>query len=133
MEGHSTRHSARAPKVLPPQPERAEVSRPRRLEPTHVVRGHRHPARPPLVLIERQDLIHLTHQELPPPSEDEDRPADQDQWQREAQQAEDENGRRVPAARGLHSSTSQLNLSRVWSLKPQQAATFQLNLRRFCQ
>jgi len=33
--------------------------------------------------------------------------------------------------RGLHSSTSQLNLSRFWSLKPQQASTFQLNLSRF--
>jgi hypothetical protein len=34
--------------------------------------------------------------------------------------------------RGLHSSTSQLSLSRFWSLKPQQASTSQLNLRRFC-
>ena len=33
----------------------------------------------------------------------------------------------------IHSSTSQLNLSRVWSLKPLQASTSQLNLRRFCQ
>ena len=34
--------------------------------------------------------------------------------------------------RGLHSSTFQLNLSHVWSLKPQQASSSQLNLRRFC-
>jgi inorganic pyrophosphatase/exopolyphosphatase len=31
--------------------------------------------------------------------------------------------------RALHSSTSQLNLSRSWSLKPQQESTSQLNLR----
>ena len=31
---------------------------------------------------------------------------------------------------GLHSSTSQLNWSRFWSLKPQQASTSQLNLSR---
>ena len=35
------------------------------------------------------------------------------------------------SGRGLHSSTSQLNLSRSWSLQPYQAPTFQLNLRRF--
>jgi hypothetical protein len=35
--------------------------------------------------------------------------------------------------RGLHSSTSPPNLSRFWSLKPQQASTSQLNLRRFCR
>jgi len=35
--------------------------------------------------------------------------------------------------RGLHSSTFQLNLSRVRSLKPQQASTSQLELRRFCR
>jgi len=33
--------------------------------------------------------------------------------------------------RGLHSSTSQLNPSNFWSLKPQQAFTSQFNLRRF--
>jgi hypothetical protein len=33
--------------------------------------------------------------------------------------------------RGLHSSTSHLNLSRFWSLKPQQASTSHLILRRF--
>jgi len=32
--------------------------------------------------------------------------------------------------RALHSSTIQLNLSHFWSLKPQQASTSQLNLRR---
>jgi len=31
--------------------------------------------------------------------------------------------------RGLHSSTPQLNFSRFWSLKPQQASTYQLNMR----
>ena len=35
--------------------------------------------------------------------------------------------------RGLHSSSSQLGLSRFWSLKPQQASTSQLNQRRFCR
>jgi hypothetical protein len=35
--------------------------------------------------------------------------------------------------RGLHSSTSQLNLSCFWSQKPQQASTSQLNLGRFCR
>ena len=35
--------------------------------------------------------------------------------------------------RGLHSSTFQLNLSRFWSQKPQQASTSQLNTRRFCR
>ena len=35
------------------------------------------------------------------------------------------------AGRGLHSSTSQLNLSHSWSLKPYQARTSQLILRRF--
>ena len=39
---------------------------------------------------------------------------------------------RVPG-RALHSSTSHLNLSRVWSLKPHRASTSQLHLRRFCQ
>jgi len=34
--------------------------------------------------------------------------------------------------RGGHSSTSQLNLSRSWSLKPQQDPTDQMNLKRFC-
>jgi len=38
-----------------------------------------------------------------------------------------------PHGRALHSSTSQLNLSRFWSLKPQPASTSQLNLRRFCR
>ena len=36
------------------------------------------------------------------------------------------------AGRGLHSSISYLNLSRSWSLQPQQESTSQLNLRRFC-
>ena len=35
--------------------------------------------------------------------------------------------------RGFHSSTFQFNLSHFWSFKPQQVATSQLNLRRFCQ
>ena len=35
--------------------------------------------------------------------------------------------------RGLHSSTSQLNLSRFLSLMPQLSSTSQLNLRRFCR
>ena len=35
------------------------------------------------------------------------------------------------AGRGFHSSTSQLNMSRSWSLKPYQAPTSQLNLTRF--
>jgi hypothetical protein len=34
--------------------------------------------------------------------------------------------------RGLHSSTSQLNLSRFCVPKPQQVSTPRLNLRRFC-
>ena len=34
--------------------------------------------------------------------------------------------------RGLHSSTSHLNLSRFSSMKPQQASTFELKLSRFC-
>jgi hypothetical protein len=38
-----------------------------------------------------------------------------------------------PSTRGLHSSTSQLKLSRFWSLNPQQASTSQLNLRHFCR
>ena len=33
-----------------------------------------------------------------------------------------------PKGRGLHSSTSQLNLSRLWSLKPRQASASQLNI-----
>ena len=37
------------------------------------------------------------------------------------------------AGRGLHSSTSQLNLSRFFSLTPQLSFTSQLNLRRFCR
>ena len=40
---------------------------------------------------------------------------------------------RALAGRGLHSSTSHLNLSRGRSLKPQRASTSQLTLRRFCQ
>ena len=32
--------------------------------------------------------------------------------------------------RGLHSSTSQLDLSQFWSLMPQLPSTFELNLRR---
>ena len=36
-----------------------------------------------------------------------------------------------PVGRGLHSSTSQLNLSRFWSLMPQLPSTSQLNLKRF--
>ena len=40
---------------------------------------------------------------------------------------------RLVHGRGLHSSTSQLNISRFWLLKPQQASTSQLNLRRFCR
>ena len=36
------------------------------------------------------------------------------------------------SARGLHSSSSQLNLSQFWSLKPQLASTSKLNLSRFC-
>ena len=39
----------------------------------------------------------------------------------------------VTVGRGLHSSTSQLNLSRLWSLMPQLTSTSQLNLRRFCR
>ena len=45
----------------------------------------------------------------------------------------------VDARRGLiggrasHSSTSHLNLSRFWSLQPQQATTSQLHPRRSCQ
>jgi len=35
---------------------------------------------------------------------------------------------RKSGSRGLHSSTSELNLSRSWALKPQQASTSQLNL-----
>jgi len=42
------------------------------------------------------------------------------------------NGFRSAEGRGLHSSTSQLKLSRSWSLKPQQDTTFQLNLGHFC-
>ena len=38
-----------------------------------------------------------------------------------------------PGGRGLHSLTSQLNLSSIWSLKPKQASTSQLNLRRLCR
>ena len=38
-----------------------------------------------------------------------------------------------PYGRGLHSSTSQLNLRRFWSLMPQLPSTSQLNLRRFCR
>ena len=34
--------------------------------------------------------------------------------------------------RRLHLSTSQLNLSQCWSLKPQQASTCRLKLIRFC-
>jgi len=34
--------------------------------------------------------------------------------------------------RGLHTSTSQLNLSRSWTLNPQQELTSQLNLKRLC-
>jgi hypothetical protein len=37
------------------------------------------------------------------------------------------------AGRGLHSSTSQLYLSRLWSLKSQLASTPQLNLKPFCR
>jgi len=40
-------------------------------------------------------------------------------------------GCRLVQVGGLHSSTFQLNLGRVWSLKPQQESTSQLNLRRF--
>jgi hypothetical protein len=36
-----------------------------------------------------------------------------------------------PSGRDLHSYTSQLNLSRFWSLKARPASTSQLNLRRF--
>jgi hypothetical protein len=39
----------------------------------------------------------------------------------------------APPPRGLQSSTSQLNLSRFWSPKPQQSSTSQLNLKRFCR
>jgi len=38
-------------------------------------------------------------------------------------------GAREVCGRGLHSSTSQINLSRSWSLKPRQESTYQLNLR----
>jgi hypothetical protein len=50
-------------------------------------------------------------------------------------QGETEEGFMPPGVlgRGLHSSTSQLNLSRFWSLKPQPASTSQLNLKRFCR
>ena len=37
----------------------------------------------------------------------------------------------VVRGKGLHSSTSQHNLSRFWSLMPQLPSTSQLNLRRF--
>jgi hypothetical protein len=38
--------------------------------------------------------------------------------------------RRAPCTRGLHPSTSQLNLSQFWSLKPQLASTSQIKLSR---
>ena len=38
----------------------------------------------------------------------------------------------IASGRALHSSTSQLNLSRFWSQMPQEASTSRLNLRRFC-
>ena len=41
-------------------------------------------------------------------------------------------GRTKVFGRGLDSCTSQLNLSRSWSLKPQQDSTYQINLKRFC-
>ena len=43
----------------------------------------------------------------------------------------DEARRGVVAGRGLHSTTFQLNLSRFWFLKVQQASTSLLNLKRF--
>jgi len=39
----------------------------------------------------------------------------------------------MPSGRVLHSSTSQLNLCRFCSFKPQQALTYQLNLISFCR
>jgi len=39
----------------------------------------------------------------------------------------------LEGGRGLHSSTSHLNLSRFWTQKLQQPSTSQLNLRRFCR